>query len=154
MRNLIKLIVLLFLVSCDQSNELKIRFDNVDGLNTESQVLVNGWEVGRIKKIGLDKESNIIVTINVDKEIILSTDSKFELTKTDFLGSMGIIIKPGNSGEVIAFGDTINGTKGNSGIPETIESTTLEIIQSIKDFQSVQDSILTQLKILNEKLDK
>ncbi len=76
--------------------EIKIKFQNVSGLQIGNQVTVNGVQGGYVKDIYLDK-GDVVVSISLNGIIHLKEDAKFELVLTDLMGGKKIEVFPGRS---------------------------------------------------------
>ena len=55
-----------------------VQYDNVDGLMASNQVMVNGVEVGKVKKVSLvpDKGNKILVELRLNKSLLF-VDNQF-----------------------------------------------------------------------------
>lgn len=86
-----------------------VLYDKVDGLTESNPVQINGLTVGRVKSIRIVPELNfkLAVTIDVDKDIVL-TDSTFAyLSSTGVLGPRDIVLKVRKGNKVLNSGDTL-----------------------------------------------
>lgn len=83
-------------------------YKNVDGLNVSDPVLVNGFTVGRVSKIGLiqERRNRVLVELDIRGNVILGDSTKAILTG-DFLGNKSIVIDIGPIDDQIQPGDTL-----------------------------------------------
>lgn len=79
----------------EKSNVYHIRYANVDMLDVSNPVLINGYKVGSVIKIGMDPENaNLIkVTIDVKGEINLPKETVAVLISTGVLGDKAITLE-------------------------------------------------------------
>ena len=90
--------------------------ENIGGLQVGSPVLVNGYKVGMVSNIDLltEKNQNLLVTISLDKEFDMATNTVCEIVNQDLMGSKGIALVLGNTDELVTSGDTlISGIEGS-----------------------------------------
>lgn len=84
-------------------------FDTVDGLAESAPVYIKGYKVGKVSEIEyLASEGNFRVTCTVLKEFQIPADSKMTIYATDIMGSKGVKIDLGLSGDMISTGSTID----------------------------------------------
>ena len=88
-----------------------VHYKNVDGLTASNPVMLDGFQVGLVKKIRIVQgiESKVLVQLEINKEIIISKLGKAMLSNNGFLGGKMIVLDPGK-GEQIAEGDTLIGS--------------------------------------------
>lgn len=149
------LAILIFFISCaDERTEIILNSENVDGLTTEAKITLNGFEIGEVEDLNFTSEGTIDIKCKLNPDTKIPVDSKFTIERLDLLGSKGIFVELGESTEKLKNGDNIKLTK--------IESTNLGNSLAIKfgDFlesltgKQKQDSILIELRRLNETLEK
>jgi len=103
-----------FLKGADVFNPARtyfVHYKNVDGLTASNPVMLDGFQVGLVKKIRIVQgpESKVLVQLEINKEIIISKLGKAMLTNNGLLGGKMIVLDPGQ-GEQIAEGDTLIGS--------------------------------------------
>lgn len=100
-------------------------YENVDGLIVANPVIVNGYTVGRVSNIRIlqNQENRILVTMDIDEDLIIGNNSKATLSSNDFLGSKAIILSIGDINEPISDGDTIS-AEIDGGLSELLEKAT------------------------------
>lgn len=149
------LAILIFLMSCtDERTEIILNAENVDGLTTEANITLNGFEIGEVEGLNLTSEGTIDISCKLNPDTKIPIDSKFTIESLGFLDSKGIFVQLGESKKNLKNGDIIKLSK--------IESTNLRDSLGIKvgDFlesltgKKKQDSILIELRRLNENLEK
>ena len=62
-------------------------YENVDGLIVANPVIVNGYTVGRVSNIRIlqNQENRILVTMDIDEDLIIGNNQKATLSSNDFL---------------------------------------------------------------------
>ncbi|HSY62866.1 MAG TPA: MlaD family protein [Cytophaga sp.] len=92
------------------SNTYYIKYSKVDGLAPSNPVLINGYQVGKVKTLTLNQQDNnsITVSIEVNKDILVGDGTYAEIAK-DLLGSMSIVLKMGKNTKQFSNNDTIPG---------------------------------------------
>lgn len=92
----------------DDSNKLRINFNSVAGLQIGDPVLVNGLKEGFVESIE-NKNNNIIVICDLEKDISLKKDATFGILMLDLMGGKKIEIHPGTSEEPLDYSKVQNG---------------------------------------------
>ena len=90
-------------------NLVKVKFNNVSGLEIGNNVTVNGVRKGHVKDFVI-QGSSVIVTLSISNDIVLKKDSKFSLESTDLMGGRKIEVNPGNSNEELDYSVLQEGT--------------------------------------------
>jgi len=91
-------------------------YENIGGLQVGSPVLVNGYKVGMVSNIDLltEQNQNLLVTISLDKEFDMATNTVCKIVNQDLMGTKGISLLLGNTDELVTSGDTlISGIEGS-----------------------------------------
>ena len=91
-------------------------YKNIGGLQVGSSVLINGYKVGMVSDIDLltEQNQNLLVTISLDKEFDMATNTVCKIVNQDLMGSKGIALVLGNTDELVTSGDTlISGIEGS-----------------------------------------
>jgi phospholipid/cholesterol/gamma-HCH transport system substrate-binding protein len=80
----------------DSTNKYYAIYENVDELTKSSQVLVNGFAVGRVSNIRImqERQNKVLVELEIDSEIKLG-DSTRAILNSDFLGTKSIVLDIG-----------------------------------------------------------
>jgi phospholipid/cholesterol/gamma-HCH transport system substrate-binding protein len=92
------------------SNTYYIKYANTDGLATSNAVVINGFQVGKVKELVLNQNDNnsILVSIDVRKDILVGDGTYAEISK-DFLGNVSIILRMGKNEKLYSNNDTLKG---------------------------------------------
>lgn len=132
-------------------------YDQVSGLVVANPVLVNGFRVGHVKKMGFhpDNSGRILVEFIINNaDLKIPVNSVARLFSSDLLGSRAVEIQIGNSAVIAKEGDTLK-----TAIQATLGEEVSGQFQPIKKkFETVMlsvDSVLVIIKnIFNETTQK
>ena len=100
-------------------------YENVDGLIVANPIIVNGYSVGRVSDIRIlqNIDNKILVSMDIDQDLIIGINSKATLSSNDFLGSKAIVLSIGDINSPINEGDTIM-SEIAGGLSELLEKAT------------------------------
>ncbi len=147
--------ILLFIgFSCNKTNTIKIEFDNIDGLEEKSPVLINGLKIGTVTNFHVLQSSKILVETEINRDVLITEDALYIISSLDILGSKGIVIENGKSKSSI---DKLKIQKGQIQSRLINDSTIVKAITNIITKFSTStklDSIESELKRLNKKFEK
>lgn len=119
-------------------------YDDVSGMYTSSNVIINGLRVGFVKEIKPTNEraDSFVVEFVVNSDVKVPEDSKIVLFSADLLGSKALKLQLGYSNNIAKEGDTIASGK-ELGLLDNLGA-------SVSPMMTNLDSILTSLNsILN-----
>lgn len=121
-------------------------YNNVDGLVVANPVIVNGYSVGRVSDIKILQSQNnkILVTMDIDEDLIIDKSSVATLSSNDFLGSKAIILSIHDVLNPLNEGDTII-AEVDRGLSELLEKAT-PITDNISITISRLNDLLSSLK--------
>lgn len=87
------------------------KYDNVQGLNTASIVTINGFQVGKVRKIVFDSENrgSLIVSFSVNTDFEFSKNSITKIYSPSIMGGKAIAVVPSYEGERAMPGDYLVG---------------------------------------------
>lgn len=92
-----------------QSMQISATFDRADGISSGSVVQIKGVKVGSVNRVYLTPESNVRVTMRIDTDINIPRGSIAYLTSLGIVEGKSIVIDLGDSDEMVAFGEEIEG---------------------------------------------
>ena len=128
------------------SNTYYVQFENVNGLAVSNPVYANGYAVGIVRDIKYDygKRDNVVVTIELDKEMRVPRGTRSELA-AELMGgvSMSLVLGP-NPADLLEPGDTIKG-----GLHVGAMDKVAEMVPQIERLLPKLDSILTNINRLS-----
>lgn len=91
---------------------LTARFDRIDGIGVGSDVRMAGIKVGTVTDSRIDAQTfQAVVTLSLDDEIELPTDTAVAITAEGLLGGTYMNLLPGGMEEVLQDGDEIGETQ-------------------------------------------
>lgn len=89
-----------------------VNYDNVNGLNKGGRIILNGMEVGSVVELKFADQQydDVVVTLAIDKTIVMNDSTEAMLAKPDLLGGVEVrlIMHPGG-GNILNSGDTLIG---------------------------------------------
>jgi phospholipid/cholesterol/gamma-HCH transport system substrate-binding protein len=115
-------------------NQLKVNFDNVAGLEIGNNVTVNGVKSGYVSDFYVEG-ANVIVLLNIAKNIRLNDDACFFLESTDLMGGRRVEIKPGTLTKPLDYSQTYSGT---------YRTDIAGVVEILSDFQDRFDVIVNE----------
>jgi phospholipid/cholesterol/gamma-HCH transport system substrate-binding protein len=135
----------------DDSKTFYAVYPNVGGLQTGTQVSINGLGVGRVQEIKFkDASGDLLVTFSVDSEFQFSENSFAELFDTGIIGGKGIQIKPVfDEAPLAQSGDTLP-SSSRPGLTDLVQQKLTPLQQKVEAAVSNADSLLMHV---NDVLD-
>lgn len=136
----------------DDNITLYAVYNNVGGLQTGTQVTINGFTVGKVKDIKFEGESGkLLVTFTVNNDFSFSKNSVAELYDTGIIGGKGIRINPiFDGGENAQNQDTLT-SNIRLGITELLQQKLNPLQQKVEGAVTNADSLLMNF---NDILDE
>ena len=140
--------------ACSKTKNIVLKTENADGISNETKFKVNGLEVGKIEAIKLSEKGQVLLYGSLNTDVNLPSDSKFEIENEGILGDKVIEITIGKNKDYIAEATILDLKTKNTTI--NFDSINKVIKKSINNIYSdkTNDSILIELKRLNENLEK
>ncbi|GAT76950.1 mce-related protein [Ehrlichia ruminantium] len=80
---------------------VKAFFSNVDGLDIGDEVTISGVKIGTVTSISLNESYTPIITMCIQKNILLPSDSSASILNSNMLGKKHIDIELGSDQEII-----------------------------------------------------
>lgn len=107
---LVFLLVFQIIISCQNgSTSLNLVFENVEGLEIGSKVKCNGVNVGEVSRLKLLQTGEVVVTIEVDSDVKIPTNSLFFIDDSGLIGYKTVKVKLSDSPNFYIANDTIVG---------------------------------------------
>jgi len=101
-------------VSDTKGYRLIAKFDNIDGINSGSDVKISGVKVGTVEEQILDeKDFRAVLKINLNNSLKLPSDSSVKISSEGLLGSKYLSISPGGDEENLKDGEEIQFTQSS-----------------------------------------
>ena len=92
---------------------VKAHFPSVDGLDMGDDITLSGVKIGTVTSISLDRNFTPIVTMCIQKNVLLPSDSSASLSLSNFLGRRYIDIALGSNQYSIPAGGFIEYTNSD-----------------------------------------
>lgn len=85
-----------------------VAYENVDGLTASNPVMLDGFQVGLVRRIKIfqGRKKPVVVELEINKDIIIGDSAKALLSNNGLLGGKMIILDPGSRLKVLE-GDTL-----------------------------------------------
>ncbi|SHJ13804.1 phospholipid/cholesterol/gamma-HCH transport system substrate-binding protein [Arenibacter nanhaiticus] len=135
----------------DNSKTFYAVYSHVGGLQSGTQVTINGFTVGKVNDIRFkDNSGKLLVTFTVNNDFSFSKNSTAELYDTGIIGGKGIQIKPVFDDSPMAkSGDTL-ASNSRPGLTDMLQQRLAPLQLKIEGAVSNADSLLMNI---NEVLD-
>lgn len=121
-------------------NNLYAKYNRVNGLSVSKPVLINGFPVGRVSKLTLLPNGQILTELKVQRDYLIPKNTVARLESTDLLGGKAIVFMMGNSNQFAKDGDTLS-TYVQKNIIEQVEPVQQQAVQIIAHLDSVLTSV-------------
>lgn len=126
------------------TNSYMVVFDDVTGLTLSSPVMLNGYQIGLVYSMEIDKNDprRILAVINLNKGVKISKGSEVDLD-VSMLGNATVIVKPNyaETNDFYTTEDTIRGKREHG----MLESVSKDLMPQISVLLPRIDSILVGL---------
>ena len=142
-----------------RSIRLHILFDNVQGLQPGNNIWLSGIKVGTVKSIGFAGNSQVAVTLNIEKQAQphIRKDSKCRISTDGLIGNKIIVIDGGSDASpVVENNDSLQSERvaGTEELMSTLEksnSNLLEITGNLKTISKrLTESQGTRGQLIND----
>ncbi len=133
-----------------------VYFKNVDGLTVSNPVMLNGFQIGLVKRIEIlqGAEKPVQVELEINKSIRIAKNGKALLTNNGFLGGKMIVLEPGQ-GEDLQEGDTMQAVVA-PGFTTMLEDKAQPMVNQIMHLAKTVDTLAASFQptasTLNETL--
>ena len=95
-------------------------YDDIGGLSVRAPVRIGGVKIGEVSAIGLDEESRPKVTLAVDSNVAISTDSTAAIRTAGLLGDQFISVELGAEDDSLKEGDAFTYTESAFSIDKLV----------------------------------
>lgn len=133
-----------------------VHYQNVDGLNVSNPVMLNGFQIGLVKRIEIlqGAAKPVQVELEINKNIRIAKNGSALLSNNGFLGGKMIVIEPGK-GEELPEGDTLLAQVA-PGFTTMLEDKAQPMVNQISHLVKTVDTLAASFKptavTLNETL--
>jgi phospholipid/cholesterol/gamma-HCH transport system substrate-binding protein len=134
-----------------------VAFENIDGLTASNPVMLNGFQVGLVKKIKImqGKAKPVLLQLEISKDIEVGQSAKAILSNNGLLGGKMIVLETGKPGTQLQ-GDTLEAEVApglTSMIEDKAQPVVNEITHLVKSLDNLIDSFKPTVGKLNQTLD-
>ncbi len=135
-------------------NEYYVIYNEIEGLSVSNPITISGYPVGRVSAIRILQEKNnkILVSFDIDKDLILGKDATAVLRSSDLLGNKVIALEVGDLANPMSPGDTLNADLSQD-ITSELKATALPLADSIKSTISIVNTALVDFGSTKMRLD-
>ena len=127
-------------------------YENIGGLKVGDPVMVNGYKVGMVSDLTLliEKNQNLLVTINIEKEFDMPSNTVCKIVNQDLLGTKGISLILGDASDLLELGDTlISDIEGT--LQAAVNAQILPLKNKAEELISSIDSVVTVITAVLSK---
>jgi phospholipid/cholesterol/gamma-HCH transport system substrate-binding protein len=136
-------------------------YDNINQLAISNPVLVNGYPVGRVSKIGIlqNRNNRVLVELEIDGTIVLTGGTK-AILNSELLGGKSVLLTFGQASKNLKDGDTLKAevAKGMFDVlSETASPVATDLQTTLRKFNTIIDNLTKnsqQLEVIFSKLEK
>lgn len=100
--------------------QLSAAFTKIDGIKAGSDVRVSGIKKGTVSSMTLDENYRAILTLDVDNDVKMPTDSAAVVASGGLLGDKYISLEPGGENEILKNGGRITVTQSPPGLEQLL----------------------------------
>jgi len=124
-------------------------YDRVDGLSESNKITLNGYQVGRVKKIRFtdDNSGKLLVTLLIDASFKIPVNSVAHIVSSDIMGTRSIKLILSKEKEFYVSNDTIIGTVEGD-LMEQVSMQILPIKNKAEQLLGTIDSAITILTVI------
>ena len=128
--------------------KLTMGVDNLARLQISDPVMMNGYQVGKVADMSpqIEGKYNILVDINLNKDVRIPNDSRFVIQSADLFGEKEIEIREGKSSNLFVGGELVDGNVQADmmgGLSEKIDP----IAEKASNLMSTLDSTISALNL-------
>lgn len=122
-------------------------YDQVNGMQEASPVLIRGVKVGTVTAIEFDpqKSDKVALRLTVQRKYAIPRNSLAKMVSSSIMGGKSIEIELGDGGEVLESGDTIL----SSATPDMMESLSSQMNPILERVTTLADELTTTLEGVN-----
>lgn len=132
------------------ANRFYVVYNEVDGLTISKPILVNGFQIGRVSKMKLQKNGSTMVELSVDRQYNVPKNTIAKLGSAGLLSGKAIIFEYGNSNISAEDKDTLTA------------ATEVSLMDNLQPIQTKAEALVNKLdsslaainKILNPNFQK
>ncbi len=127
----------------NSSRDYYAKYENIGGLQVGSPVQLNGFKIGMVSNIDLllDYKQYLLVTISIDHDLNIPSNSVCKIVNQDLMGSKGISLIVGDSNNFSDIGDTLKSAIEGS-LQDEVNAQILPLKNKAEELISSLDSVM------------
>lgn len=134
------------------NNEYYAYYEKSENIEVSSQILIRGIKVGSVIGIEMNDDQTLVkMTLAIGKKYKIPTNSEAEITNKSLLGGKAIIIKIGNSTEILENKSEIKGVIDNNMTEQIndVKSKLYDVVSNLTKTLKDIDNLLSEENIKN-----
>ncbi len=131
-----------------------VHYSNVDGLTASNPIMLNGFQVGLVKKIRIvqGSEKPVLVELEINKAIRVGRSGMALLSNNGLLGGKMIVLDPG-TGKELTEGDTLIGSV-TPGFTTMLEDKAQPMVNQVSHLVRTIDTLVSSFHPTAAKLNE
>ena len=125
----------------DKNRIFHAKYDNIDGLLKGSVISLNGFSVGIVSNISLQSDNSLLVSVKINEDFDVPTNSILKISNQDLMGTKGISVILGNSDLLAKNNDTLIAEIENS-LQDEVNKQILPLKNKAEGLISSVDSLM------------
>jgi phospholipid/cholesterol/gamma-HCH transport system substrate-binding protein len=125
----------------DKNRIFHAKYDNIDGLLKGSVISLNGFNVGIVSNISLQSDNSLLVSVKINEDFDVPTNSILKISNQDLMGTKGISVILGNSDLLAKNNDTLIAEIENS-LQDEVNKQILPLKNKAEGLISSVDSLM------------
>ena len=124
-------------------------YQNVEGLHVGSKVVINGFPVGKVKKLTIMQGNHnymLAQYVVIDESLDIPTNTVAQVLSTDIFGSKAINLMIGNSTDYAQAGDTLE-SKEAVGMFDEVQNKAKPYEEKFKRIMDNVDTLLADVRV-------
>ena len=125
----------------DKNRIFHAKYDNIDGLLKGSVISLNGFNVGIVSNISLQRDNSLLVSVKINEDFDVPANSILKISNQDLMGTKGISFILGNSDLLAKNNDTLIAEIENS-LQDEVNKQILPLKNKAEGLISSVDSLM------------
>lgn len=136
------------------NREFVVQYPVINGLKVGNPIIINGYNIGRVREIDLRDDGKLNVTYGITADIAIPKDSRITIKSLDLLGAKGSELYLGKSTSFAEEGDTLLGDLEQS-LTESVNEQVAPVKAKAEKLLGSMDSLIISLQsVLTPKFRK
>jgi len=136
------------------ANKYFVYYSDVDGLTASNPVMINGFQIGLVKRIKIFQGAlkPVLVELEINKNIVLGDSAKVILSNNGLLGGKMIVLDPGKVGSPLK-SDTLIGISAQ-GFTSMLEDKAQPMVNQVTHLVATIDKLVNSFQPTVGKLNE